>query len=248
MTCIIVDDEISSRDTLQKIVENYCNDLIILDKANSVETAHKSILTHKPDLVFLDIEMPDGNAFDLLEKFETIHFKIIFTTAYEQYALNAIKIDDADYLLKPLSIKEVIDAVEKFKKKTTSLVSKDELFQLLSTFKIPKNYNPYIPIPTNNGYEMIDTKDIIRCEANESYTHIFLLNNVKKTISKKIGEIESTLSPQFFFRIHHSFIINKAFLKNYIRGEGGYVKMADNTEVPVSKRKKSEFLGWLTEG
>lgn len=248
MTCIIVDDEISSRDTLQKIVENYCPDLIISDYANSVETANTSILHHKPDLVFLDIEMTDGNAFDLLEKFEKIHFKIIFTTAYEQYALNAIKIDDADYLLKPLSIKEVVNAVEKFKIKTNSLVSKDKLYQLLSTFQIPKNYNPYIPIPTSNGYELIQTKDIIRCEANESYTQIFMLNNVKKTISKKIGEIESTLSPQFFFRIHHSFIINKAFLKNYIRGEGGYVKMADNTEVPVSKRKKSEFLEWLTEG
>lgn len=247
MTCIIIDDEASSRDTIKSILTNYCPELKILAEAENVESAYSAILLHKPDLVFLDIEMPDGNAFDLLQRIHSIQFKIIFTTAYEQYALNAIKIDDADYLLKPLSIKEVLGAVDRMKSKLQASIPKENLYQLLSTFKIPKTYNPYIPIPTSNGFELIQTKDIIKCEANESYTNIFLLNNVKKTISKKLGDIEMLLAPNFFFRVHHSYIINKSFLKNYIRGEGGSVILLDGSEIPVSKRKKSEFIEWLTE-
>jgi two-component system, LytTR family, response regulator len=247
MTCIIVDDESSSRQTLQKILIKYCPDVSILGEAYSVVTAYDAIVWHKPDLVFLDIEMPEGNAFDLLQKFDTINFKIIFTTAYEQYALEAIKVEAADYLLKPLSIADLVKAVEKLKSKIKSSIDKQELFQLLSTFQIPHHYNPYIPIPISNGYEMIHTEDIMYCEANESYTHIFLIDKTKKTVSKKMGDIEATLSSKDFFRVHHSFIVNRKYIKNYIRGDGGAVQLIDQSEVPVSKRKKSEFLGWLTE-
>jgi two-component system, LytTR family, response regulator len=248
MTCILVDDETSSRQTLHKMLETYCPDVSILAEAHSINSAYEAIIFHKPDLVFLDIEMPEGNAFDLLNKFDSISFKIIFTTAYEQYALEAIKVEAADYLLKPLSIKDLVNAVDKLKKKVTSTLNKEELLKLLSTFQIPHHFNPYIPIPTSTGYEMIHTNDIVRCEANESYTHIFLINQVKKTVSKKIGDIESTLSTLDFFRVHHSYIVNRKYIKNYVRGDGGSVQLTDHSEVPVSKRKKSEFIDWLTKG
>ena len=248
MTCILVDDEMSSRQTLQSMIEKYCPDVSIIAQANSIESAYESIILNKPDLVFLDIEMPEGNAFDLLQKFDSIHFKLIFTTAYEQYALEAIKVEAADYLLKPLSITDLVNAVNKLKKKISHSIDKHELFQLLSTFQIPHHHNPYIPIPTSNGYEMIHTDDIVRCEANESYTFIYLISKVKKTISKKIGDVEAMLSSHDFFRVHHSYLVNKKYIKNYVRGDGGFVQLSDQSEVPVSKRKKSEFIEWLTEG
>lgn len=245
MKCIIIDDEKSSREILVKMLTRYCPDITISDQANSIESAYQSILLHKPDLLFLDIEMPEGNAFDLLSKFDKIDFKIIFTTAYEQYAIEAIKVEAVDYLLKPISVQEVINAVKKLKKKVNTSINKEELLKLLATFNIPQQANPYIPIPTSNGYEMLNIADIIRCEANESYTFIYLNNSTKKTVSKKLGELSESLPGHDFFRIHHSHLINRKHIKNYLRGEGGTVHLSDNTEVPVSRRKKTEFIEWL---
>lgn len=246
MKCILIDDEKSSRATLKSILEKYCPDVEIVTEAHSVASAYETILLHQPELLFLDVEMHDGNAFDLLHQFNTIDFKIIFTTAYEQYALDAIKVEAVDYLLKPLSINEVVKAVDKLKKKIAKDINKHELYQLLSTLHLPQQTNPYLPMPTANGFEVIHVDEIIRCEAHESYTHIYLSNSVKKVVSKKIGDLQTSLPEYHFFRIHHSHLISRKYIKQYLRGEGGIVQLSDLTELPISRRNKAEFITWLS--
>ncbi len=246
ITSILVDDEQSSRETLATILHRYCPDVQILAQASNIQEAYDQIQQLKPNLVFLDIEMPQGNAFALLEKFDEIPFKIIFTTAYKQYALEAIKVEASDYLLKPISIKEVIHAIEKIKKKSDTPLKKSDLSQMASTLHLAQQANPYLAIPVSNGYEMILRDDIVRCEANESYTFLILKGGTKKIISKRLGDLENILSTQDFFRIHHSHLVSRKHIKNYIRGEGGTIITDDQQEIPVSRRKKTEFLDWLT--
>lgn len=246
ITSILVDDEQASRETLMTILNRYCPEVQILAQAANMQEAYEQIHKFKPKLVFLDIEMPQGNAFTLLDKFDEISFNIVFTTAYKQYALEAIKVEALDYLLKPISINEVIQAVEKTKKKMRIPLKKNEIAQMSSSLQQAQQANPYLAISVSNGYEMILRDDIVRCEANESYTFLILKGGVKKIISKRLGDLESILAANDFFRIHHSHIVNRKHIKNYVRGEGGTVITDDDQEIPVSRRKKTEFLEWLT--
>ncbi len=247
ITSILVDDEQSSRETLLTILHRYCPDVKILAQASNVQEAFEQIQQFKPELVFLDIEMPQGNAFTLLDKFDEISFNIVFTTAYKQYALEAIKVEALDYLLKPISINEVIQAVEKIKKKKKRApLMKNDIAQMTTSFQHAQQSNPYLAISVSNGYEMIFRDDIVRCEANESYTFLILKGGVKKIISKRLGDLENILAANDFFRIHHSHIVNRKHIKNYVRGEGGTIITDDDQEIPVSRRKKTEFLDWLT--
>jgi two-component system LytT family response regulator len=243
MKCVIVDDEKSSREMLSKIIEKYCPELELCAQAEGIESAYKAIVQHQPKMVFLDIEMPEGTAFDLLERFEKVNFFIIFTTAYEQYALHAIKVEAVDYLLKPISVSDVLTAVERMRKFAHQAPDHHQIVQLMDSLQLTQN--SMIPIPTSAGLEMVNMNDILYCEADESYTYIFLNTNSKKTISKRIGDLEKQLPETLFFRTHHSYLVNRASIKNYIRGEGGSVLLQGNIEVPVSRRKKVEFLEWL---
>ncbi|MES2762303.1 MAG: LytTR family DNA-binding domain-containing protein [Bacteroidota bacterium] len=239
---IIVDDEEKGRFTLRNLVAKNCPSLELVDLCDSVEMAIASILKHQPDLVFLDIEMPFQNGFALLEKFQKPNFDVIFITAYDHYAIKAIKYSALDYLLKPVDteeLKEAVIKIEQKKKHTASQLPDFEL--LLSNLKL-KGTSAKIAIPTFEGLQMINSTEIIKCTANESYTEIVLAGGKKIMVSRILKEYEDLLSDFNFFRVHNSCLINLAHVNKYIKGDGGYVLMSDGESVEVSRRKKNELL------
>ena len=191
--------------------------------------------------------MPFGSGFDLLEKFDKIDFQVIFTTGFDQYAITAIKFSALDYLLKPINIQEVRDAVSKAINNIESKQLNDNFKILLENLRKPKNTSNKIPLPVINGLELVQIDQIVYCHADEDYTHLFLKDGSKKVVTKSIKDFEELLTEYGFFRIHHSFLINKSYIKKYTKGEGGSVITELDTEIPVSRRRKIEFLQWLNE-
>lgn len=243
---LLVDDEKNALQSLQKLIEKHCPQLEIVDTARSVEEAYESIVEVKPDLVFLDIEMGRANAFNLLEKFQSVPFSIIFTTAFDHYAIKAIRFSALDYLLKPIDPEELLKAVEKFLLKTQdNQLLNNKLQNLLGHIKQPGN-SKRIAVPDGEGLIFIDVANIIRFHSDGSYTTIYLLDGKKLMASKPIGEYDELLCEDGFFRIHRSHLINMNHIKKYLKGEGGYVLMSDGTEVEVSRRKKNEFIEAMT--
>jgi two-component system LytT family response regulator len=246
LKAIIVDDEEKSRQTLNSLINTHCPEVTVTALCDSVNAALKAIGSQLPDLVFLDIEMPFQNGFNLFEKIKKPEFEVIFTTAYDQYAIKAIKYSAMDYLLKPIDSDELIMAVNKIKEnKSGSVSSVQHLEALLSNLKL-KGTSAKIAIPTFEGFQMISSEDIIKCIADESYTHITLVNNAKITVSRPLKEYEELLSDLNFFRVHNSCLVNLAHITKYIRGDGGYAVMSDGSSVEVSRRKKNELVTRLS--
>jgi two-component system, LytTR family, response regulator len=246
--CVIIDDENKSIETLSKIINTYCDSQIsILGVSQNIDDAYELIKKQKPDIVFLDIEMQFGSGFDLLERFDEINFQVIFTTGFDQYAITAIKFSALDYLLKPINILELKEAVKKAIKNIESVDTKGNFKILLENIKMPKNVTNRIPLPVLNGLDLVQIDTIVYCEADEDYTHVFLKDGTKKVVTKSIKDFEELLETYGFYRIHHSFLINKFYIKKYTKGEGGTVMTELNNELPVSRRRKSEFLAWLNE-
>lgn len=244
---IIVDDELGARESLSKMIEKNCKQLEVVAKADSMLAAFEAITTKQPDLVFLDIEMPNGNAFDLLEKFKEINFNIIFTTAYDHYAIKAIKFSAIDYILKPIDPEELVEAVKRLEKKQTSQPNVlDKQFKTLLSNVRPENKLKKVGIPDGDGLIFINLSDIIRCESDGNYTFFILTNGKKIIASRTLGEYEQMFTEDNFFRIHRSHLVNLQHVKKYIKGEGGYVIMADDSQVEVSRRNKNEFLEKLS--
>jgi two-component system LytT family response regulator len=243
---LIVDDEEKSRITLNNLVSKHCPSVSVIKLCESVEDAIREISKNKPDLVFLDIEMPFQNGFTLLEKIKNPDFNIIFTTAYDQYAIKAIKYSALDYLLKPVDVDDLKTAVDKCsEKKKNASTRSDDYEMLLSALKL-KNKSAKIAVPTFEGLQMISASEIIKCVADESYTHITLTNGTKLVVSRILKEFEDLLSDFNFFRVHNSSLINLAHVRKYIKGDGGYVIMCDDESVEVSRRKKNDLLAQLT--
>ena len=240
---ILVDDEEKSRVTLNNLLTKHCTAVMVVDQCESVAEAVKSIAKHSPDLVFLDIEMPFENGFALFEKIKNPSFHVIFTTAYDQYAIKAIKYSALDYLLKPVDVDDLKSAVEKCgeKQKTNRA---DDYEMLLSAIKL-KSKSAKIAVPTFDGLQMVSANEIVKCVADESYTHITLTNGTKLTVSRILKEFEDLLSEFNFFRVHNSSLINLTQVKKYVKGDGGYVIMSDDETVEVSRRKKNELLSRL---
>jgi two-component system LytT family response regulator len=244
---IIVDDELGARESLSKMIEKNCKQLEIVAKADSALAAFEAITTKQPQLVFLDIEMPNGNAFDLLEKFKEINFNIIFTTAYDHYAIKAIKFSAVDYILKPIDPEELVEAVKRFEKKQQGEPSVlDKQFKTLLSNVRPENKLKKVGIPDGDGLIFINLSDIIRCESDGNYTFFILTSGKKIIASRTLGEYEQMFTEDNFFRIHRSHLINLQHVKKYIKGEGGYVIMSDDSQVEVSRRNKNEFLEKLS--
>jgi two-component system LytT family response regulator len=244
---IIVDDELGARESLSKMIEKNCKQLEVIAKADSMLAAFEVITNKQPDLVFLDIEMPNGNAFDLLEKFKEINFNIIFTTAYDHYAIKAIKFSAIDYILKPIDPEELVEAVKRFEKKQNGQPSVlDKQFKTLLSNVRPENKLKKVGIPDGDGLIFINLADIIRCESDGNYTFFILTSGKKIIASRTLGEYEQMFTEDNFFRIHRSHLVNLQHVKKYIKGEGGYVIMADDSQVEVSRRNKNEFLEKLS--
>ncbi|MBK9223286.1 MAG: response regulator transcription factor [Saprospiraceae bacterium] len=241
ITAIIVEDERLSAELLQNMLKDHCPEVTILCIANEVKEAIQLITEKKPDLIFLDIEMQTGTGFDVLQGVKNIPLKIIFTTAYDHYALKAIKFSAIDYLLKPIDILELKEAVQKV---ITDKISKSEnkLDWLLKNLASQKNDDYSISLSTLDGIEFVPIVNIIRLEANGPYTHFYLKNNQKLMISKNLKEYEMMLTDYGFFRIHNSHLINLKEVKKIIKTDGGSAVMSDDSHVSISPRKKDEFM------
>ena len=199
----------------------------------------------KPTIVFLDIEMPFMNGFELLEQFREIDFAVIFTTSYDQYAIKAIHFSALDYLLKPIDPKELVAAVKKIEVQK-QLPSAEQFQMLMQQIRHKGNEFSKIAVPTTEGFELVMADDILRCEANDNYTFIFLKNKTKIVASRTLKDIEAQLQNfPFFIRIHNSYIVNLNEVTKYVRGEGGYVVMSDGTSVNVSRSRKEALLKWF---
>lgn len=238
---IIVEDEKTSRDILKNYLNKYCPQVEILGEAENIEIALELIRTHNPNLVFLDVEMPYGNAFDLLDRVGIINFDTIFVTAYQQYAIEALNQHAAYYLMKPISIDELIKAVDY----VSQIRTKEQvLHQQVLTPKLPPNVGK-ISIPTQNGFEIIDTANILYCQADDNYAHIHLNDGNSKLISKTLKFLEQKLSENGFLRVHKSYLINLNAIKSYHRGKGGYVAMTNGKNIPITGGKKAELLNFF---
>lgn len=233
MKTAIIENEVKAQRLLSKIVKEYCPELELVGIANSVSTGRQLILEENPDLIFLDIQLDDGDGFDLLDVLTTHDLKVIFTTAYNDYAIKAFKYEAVDYLLKPISPKDVMKAVEKVTKIRDSQLSYKQLKSLLE-----HTQNNKLSISTQEGVSIIPKSDIVRIEGDGAYATIYLLNGEKEMVSRSIGNLEKEISSDDFLRIHTSHLINKNHLRKYIREDGGYALMSTGAQVPVSRRKK----------
>lgn len=241
ITAIIIDDEAKGRLALREKLSAYCPQVQVLAEASNGQEALMLIKQQQPQLVFLDIEMPKMNGFEMLNALPEKNFHIIFTTAYDQYAIKAIKYAAFDYLLKPIDIEELKTAVEKVAGKANNQTNNQaELLQ--QNLQHPKKQLHKLAIPTLDGLLFYDINDIIHLEANSNYTFIHFYGKPKITAAKTLKEFEEILPNNIFFRTHHSHLINLNYIKRYIRGDGGQIEMQNGNYADVSRRKKEEFL------
>jgi len=242
MKALIVDDEQMSRQTLRKLLDLYCPKVEILGEAGSADEAFTLIQEKSPAVVFLDVEMPFGSGFDLLARFTEIDFEIIFVTAFDQYALKAIKNSALDYLLKPINAEELIEAVRKLEAKERTISDNMNVKTLLQNLRQMDASNNQIVVPTSDGFEFVEIDQVVRFEAEGRYTRIFLAGGNKILICKNLKEFEIMLEEHDFFRTHHSHLVNMQYVKSYSKSDGGFLKMKEGSTVPISRRKKDAFL------
>lgn len=239
---IIVEDELHSWQFLKNIIAEYCKQIDIVAIANNVVEGVAAISQHKPDIVFLDIEMQTGTGFDLLQQFQKPDFEVIFTTAYDHYALKAIKFSAVDYLLKPIDIAELQLSVEKGIERKKNQTGQVALQMLLKNLQSPQQSEQSITLSTSDGLEFISLKNIIRIEASGPYSHFILKDQKKIIVSRHLKEYEMLLSDHGFFRVHNSHMINIAEVKRMVKNDGGYAIMSDDSTISISPKKKEEFL------
>lgn len=240
LTAIIVDDEINSRIILRNYLAKYCTTVTILGEAASVQETLELLKTNTPDMLFLDVEMPYGNAFDLLEQVPDRIFEIVFVTAYDHYAVDALNAQATYYLLKPIAIDNLIKAVDH----VTQIKKKEE--KLLDTVLVPKvtTVEGKITIPQQDGFEVLQILDILYCEADDNYTKIYL-NKGQKLVSKTLKYFEESLNSHGFVRIHKSYLVNVSKIVRYRKGKGGSVVLCSGKELAVSSSKKAVLLDYF---
>ena len=239
---ILIDDEMHCLKTLQMLLKEYCLNVEVLEKCSEAAAGLKAIEMHKPDLVFLDIEMPQMNGFEMLEQLPQINFAVIFTTGYDQYAIRAFHFSALDYLLKPIEPKELTDAVKKVEEQR-HLPMPEQFEMLLKKISGVNSGFTKIAVPTAEGFELIAATDVIYFEAQSNYTHIFLKNKNKIIACRTLKKIEEQIQDyNFFVRVHNSYMVNLNEVVRYVRGEGGYLIMSDNSSINVSRNRKDALL------
>lgn len=240
--CIVIEDEDNSRDLLKNLINRYCPDLEIIATASTVTEAINVINFHKPDILFLDIEIGDGTGFDVLNGLEHKKYGIIFTTGYNQFAIRAIKYSAIDYLLKPIDFEELIDAVKKYREMNHPIIDERHL-ALKTNFTSNKDLQTLI-IPSSKGFTVHSITDICRLSSEGNYT-TFKIKNDLLLASKPIGYFEELLPESQFYRIHNRTIINVFKIKEYVRGKGGTIVMQDGEQLDVSERRKEGLIKLL---
>ena len=247
ITATIVDDEPFCCEALATLLERYCPEVKVLDICYSAKKAQRSLEEKKPDILFLDIEMPFMNGFELLEKLPAIDFKLIFTTSYDQYAIKAIRFSALDYLLKPIDREDLQKSVQKVLAHLTHPLPQ-QIEILLQKLNNPTLRILKVAIPTMEGLRMVSIDSIISCRADSNYTIVLLKNKEKITASRTLKEVEELLEDYSFTRAHHSWLVNLNEVEKYMKGEGGYLLMSDGTVVDVSRSHKEILLRKLQPG
>jgi two-component system LytT family response regulator len=242
MKAVIIDDEEDSRKILANYLTKYCPDVQVCGFGESVSTGKEAILKHNPDIVFLDIEMPYGNGFDLLDSIDNITFETVFVTAFDNYAIQALNKSASYYLLKPINIDELVKAVEKIKSEREEVNYTRHTNVLIDNIRTPVNQK--IMLPTMEGFEIIAINTILYCEAADNFTRFYMdSSNTSLLICKTLKYFEEILKEHRFLRIHRSYLINPDYVIRYTKGKGGSVTMKNNKELEMSADKKQQFLG-----
>ena len=239
---IIIEDEIRSAKLLENLLNEYCPDIELAGVSPTIDAAFQLIKKSRPDVIFLDIEMQKETGFDLLKKFEEIDFEIIFTTAFEHYALQAIKFCALDYLLKPIDVEELKLAVEKVVKNNSSKSLNKKFEALIKNMYSKNSGDLQIALPSADGMTIVMLSEIIYLKSDRQYTIFKLKNGESVMTSRNLGEYVELLSEHNFFRVHHSSMINLGEVRKYLKGDGGSVLMSDGVQIEVAKRKKEGFL------
>lgn len=239
---LIIEDEQKSREMLVAMLEKNCEFINVIGAAKNVKEGVELIKQFKPELVFLDISMPDGTGFDLLEQVQGHKFELIFATASDQHAIRAIKYSACDYLLKPIDVEELKLAVDKVAQKKNAIPNMENLNFLIQQLKKSDDNFQKITLPTGNAFEVVSIKDIIRCEADGSYTTFFLADKRKLLVSFGLKHYEDLLPESDFIRIHHHHLINMNHVLRFLKEDGGYAVMSDNSKLEISRRKKDAFM------
>jgi two-component system LytT family response regulator len=238
---IIVEDEAKSREMLRKMVEMFCPEVQIAGVAESVPAAVKLIKEVQPDIILLDIELHPNKCFDIFPQLDNLDFEVIFTTAYKNYAIDAIKYGALDYLLKPIDMEELKAAIGKAISKRSQNHENLTLQKFLQDFRVPAS-GKKIGLATSDGIIYAEISQVLRCEAKGPYTHFYFKDGRKLTTSKNLKEYEHLLKEHHFLRVHNSHLINMAEVSKYVKADGGYIEMSDSSEVPVSASHKEDFL------
>ncbi len=239
---VIIDDENKARNTIENIILSGVKDVVIVEKADGVQTGLISILKHKPDIVIMDINLGNGTGFHILKELTSIDFKLIFITAYHEYAIKAFKFSALDYLLKPVDPFELIATVEKAK---SELAIKDNAMKIeafFANFENIKNEVKKIVLKTTESIHLINVQDIIRCESDNNYTKFFLKDNKKLLVSNTLKDYEEILSEYNFARVHQSHLVNLNYVTRLDKRDGFTLIMLDNSQIPVSARKRNQLL------
>ncbi len=239
---VIIDDEKNALEVLEMQLNQFCKQVAIVAICVGGKEGIKAIKELQPDIVFLDIEMPHVNGFDVLEQTKNYNYKVIFTTAYDQFAIKAFKFSAIDYLLKPIDIVDLKNAVAKFQDGNSNSNLDEKFKVLLSQYSQNANFPSKIMLPVGNMMEFFNVDDILRVESDSNYSHIFLLDKRKLTLSKTLKEVEENLKGIPFFRIHQSYLINANHVLKAVKGENAYVVMIDGTSITISRNRKEEFF------
>jgi two-component system, LytTR family, response regulator len=247
MRVMIVEDERHSRESLRNLLHEFVTDVEVVAMAAEVEEAIRLARELKPEVLFLDVELHTGTGFDVLEGLRDIPLEVVFTTAFEQYAMKAIKFSSIDYLLKPIDIDELQAAVEKVRNRKNKEDYHRQLELLLHQAKPLHPEKQRICLATAESIEFIDLKEILYCEAGGSYTEFYLSNGGKLLVSKHLKEYENLLSEHAFMRVHNSFLINLERVKKYVKTEGGYILMENNAQISLSPKKRDEFFSRMAQ-
>lgn len=244
MEALIIDDEKHCRDSLAILLAKYCPEITILAQCANGEEGIHAISTHEPDLVFLDISMPGMTGFEMLEQCPSSDFEVVFTTAYDEYAIQAIRHSALDYLLKPVDKNELIAAVARAN--TSKIATPSHRIAQLLEMVENKKTSERLALPTLDGLIIVDTKDILYCESDNNYTRFFMVDGKAIFVSKTLKKVEAILNEdKNFFRSHNSYIINLKYIHRYLKGEGGEVVLHNGKSLPIARTRKQDFLDRL---
>ncbi len=240
ITCVIIEDEVDTRKLLKTLLEDYCENVQVLAEAGNVQEGVAMINKHQPQLVFLDIAMPKESGFALYKYFDEVNFEVIFTTAFSQYAIQALKLAALDYLMKPINLEELMESLERFRKQPKKLVTKENYSLLEKNAQTPNHQK--IALACSDGYIFVPIKDIIRCQSEKSYTLFIIKDQESIWTSRNLGEYAPLLKDYGFKRVHRSHIINPTYVKKFVRGKSPTLIMDDDTQITVSASKRDSLL------